>query len=80
MTDHITDYYRSKARDLPTPLTKPLPTAHLIQQLDQVTIEAINGRATWADVDKAFDAVLSHPQNTFTRELLDYRQRITHNS
>ena len=80
MTDHITAYYRSKGRDLPSSLTKPLLNADLIQQLDHITIDALNDRASWDDVDQAFEAVLAHPQNTFTREVLNYRQRVTHYS
>ena len=75
LPDHITAYYRSKRRDLPS---RPLPNADLIQQLDHTTVDFLNGRASMNDVDQAFEAVLAHPQNTFTREVLNYRQRVTH--
>ena len=75
LPDNITAYYRSKQRDIPR---RPLPHADFIQQLDHTTVDYLNGRASEDDVDRAFEAVLAHPQNTFTRETLNYRQRVTH--
>ena len=75
MMDYNTyrNYYKEKARDLPK--YPPLPNAVELNRLDDLTALALEGAATWNEVDRAMEAVLEHPHNTYTREVLEYRQR-----
>ena len=70
----IQDYYKAKHRDLPTALD---PAADMLQQLDIATSNAMreDTPAAWFIVDTLFDAVLAYPGSTWTREVLQYRQR-----
>jgi hypothetical protein len=74
--DDINDYYKAKARDLPT--RKRNSVDDLIDALDTLTIEALNHNGSHAMVDEAFEAVLNHPDSTWSREVLNYRQRQVH--
>ena len=70
----IQDYYKAKHRDLPTALD---PAADMLQQLDEATSNAMreDTATAWHVVDTLFEAVLTHPGSTWTREVLHYRQR-----
>jgi hypothetical protein len=61
-------------------LAKPLPNAPELQELDRLTRLALQDGCSWQLVEEAFEAVLNHPQNTFTRESLAYRQNYVHHS
>ena len=74
-SDHLLSYFAEKGRDLPQALS---PVADLLEQLDSATIAALNCGGEWSVVNQAFEAVLSHPGNTYTREVLSYRQRQLH--
>ena len=71
--DAYRNYYKEKARDLPK--YPPLPNAVELNKLDDLTALALEGAATWNEVDRAMDAVLEHPHNTYSREVLEYRQQ-----
>jgi len=49
-------------------------------ELDRLTRLALLECVSWQEVEKAFEAVLNHPRNTFTRESLAYRQNYVHYS
>jgi hypothetical protein len=76
LPDDLNDYYKAKARDLPT--RKRNSVDDLIDALDTLTIEALNHNGSHAMVDEAFEAVLNHPDSTWSREVLNYRQRQVH--
>jgi hypothetical protein len=59
-------------------LARPLPNAPELQELDRLTRLALLECVSWQEVEKAFEAVLNHPRNTFTRESLAYRQNYVH--
>ena len=61
-------------------LARPLPNAPELQELDRLTRLALLECVSWQEVEKAFEAVLNHPRNTFTRESLAYRQNYVHYS
>jgi hypothetical protein len=76
LPDDFNEYYKSKARDLPT--RKVNSVDDLINALDTATINALNHGGSHARVTEAFDAVLNHPDSTWSREILAYRQRQVH--
>lgn len=78
--DDFSAYRAEKRRDAPSAASTPSPVAAELTILDAVTTDHLNGRAPWSAVEQAFDAVLAHPQNTWSREVLAYRQRILHYS
>ena len=59
-------------------LSRPLPNAFEVMELDRLTRLALQECISWKEVEKAFEAVLNHPRNTFTRESLAYRQNYVH--
>ena len=61
-------------------LARPLPNAFEVMELDRLTRLALQECISWQEVEKAFEAVLNHPHNTFTRESLAYRQNYVHHS
>ena len=61
-------------------LARPLPNAFEVMELDRLTRLALQECISWQEVEKAFEAVLNHPHNTFTRESLAYRQNYVHYS
>jgi hypothetical protein len=74
--DEILDYYKEKHRDLPKPVSTPV--SDLLRRLDVAIIKNLNLGGSQEDVDRAFEAVLSHPENTWTEETLSYRIRQLH--
>ena len=74
--DDILEYYKEKHRDLPKPVSDPV--SHLLRRLDVAIIKNLNLGGSQEDVDRAFEAVLSHPENTWTEETLNYRIRQLH--
>lgn len=71
----IHDYYKDKGRDLPS---TPSPVSDLLHQLDLAVIEHLNCDGPYAAVKAAFEAVLAHPDSTWTRDVLQYRVRQLH--
>ena len=61
-------------------LARPLPNAFEVMELDRLTRLALQECISWQEVEKAFEAVVNHPHNTFTRESLAYRQNYVHHS
>jgi len=51
---------------------------NLLCKLDTATIDRLNHGGTIAAEDDAFDAVIRHPDSTWSVELLAYRQRQVH--
>ena len=76
LPDDLNDYYKEKCRDLPT--GRVTPVSKLLQELDNATIRALNLGGSVLRVEEAFEAVLKHPDSTWTRETLAYRQRQVH--
>lgn len=76
LPDDWEQYYKDKGRDLPK--HQPDPVSDLLQELDNATISMLNHGGSQARVDAAFEAVLKHPQSNWKRDVLKYRQRITH--
>lgn len=77
-SEHILDYYTAKARDLPAP--KPNPVSDLLRKLDDAVITCLlhEDPSTRAAIHDAFEAVLNHPESTWTRDVLAYRVRQLH--
>ena len=76
--DAFRDYYREKARDLPVAPTSPVHD--LLRILDNAVSEQLYREGPQSAVDSAFEAVLDHPNSTWTREVLSYRLRVLHYS
>lgn len=51
---------------------------NLLCDLDVATINRLNHGGSIEDENAAFDAVIQHPENDWTVELLAYRQRQVH--
>ena len=51
---------------------------NLLCELDRATIDRLNHGGPIEAEDAAFDAVIRHPENDWTVELLAYRQRQVH--
>ena len=73
-SNFFADYLTAKRRERSTALD---PAAPMLQQLDVATSHALleDTPAAWFVVDTLFDAVLNYPGSTWTREVLQYRQR-----
>ena len=73
-SNFFSDYLAAKQRDLPTAID---PASPMLQQLDVATSHAmrVDTPAAWFIFDTLFDAVLAYPGSTWTREVLQYRQR-----
>ena len=76
LPDDLNDYYKSKARDLPK--RKRNTVDDLIDALDNATNLMLNHGGSVDAVNDAFDAVLNHPDSTWSSEVLNYRQRQVH--
>jgi hypothetical protein len=76
MPDSWKKYYQAKAREIPRP--KADPVSDLINVLDTATVMMLNHGGSVYAVDEAFEAVLTHPDSTWTRDVLNYRQLQVH--
>ena len=74
--DDINDYYKAKARDLPT--RKRSDVDDLMDALDYAVNDALNHGGSNDAIDEAFDAVINHPDSTWSPEVLSYRIRQVH--
>ena len=74
--DDINDYYKAKARDLPT--RKRSDVDDLMDALDYAVIDALNHDGSNEAIDEAFEAVINHPDSTWSRDVLSYRIRQVH--
>ena len=74
--DDINDYYKAKARDLPT--RKRSDVDDLMDALDYAVIDALHHGGSNDAINEAFDAVINHPDSTWSREVLSYRIRQVH--
>ena len=74
--DSILEYYEEKKRDLPKATVNPVD--QLLHQLDRAIIYRDNNKGSQEDVDRAFEAVLAHPESNYTAEVLSYRIRQLH--
>jgi hypothetical protein len=76
LPDDLNDYYKAKARDLPT--RKRTTVDDLMDALDCALIDALNHGGSNDAIDEAFEAVINHPDSTWSREVLEYRIRQVH--
>ena len=76
LPDDINDYYKAKARDLPT--RKRTTVDDLMDELDCAVINALNHGGSNDAIDEAFNAVINHPDSTWSKEVLGYRIRQVH--
>jgi len=74
--DDINDYYKAKARDLPT--RNRTTVDDLMDALDYAVIDALHHGGSNDAIDEAFDAVINHPDSTWSRDVLSYRIRQVH--
>ena len=74
--DDINDYYKAKARDLPR--RKRSSVDDLMDALDDAVIDALHHGGSNDAIEEAFEAVLNHPDSTWSREVLSYRVRQVH--
>lgn len=74
--DDINDYYKAKARDLPT--RKRSDVDDLMDALDYAVIDALHHGGSNDAIEEAFDAVINHPDSTWSRDVLSYRIRQVH--
>jgi hypothetical protein len=76
LPDDLNDYYKAKARDLPT--RKRNCVDDLMDALDYAVIDALNHGGSNDAINEAFDAVINHPDSTWSPEVLSYRIRQVH--
>jgi hypothetical protein len=76
--DTLQAHYKAKARNITA--AKPNPVSDLIHKLDDAVIDALHHGGSTDAIDTAFEAVLTHPESTWTREVLQYRLRQLHYS
>ena len=76
LPDDLNDYYKAKARDLPT--RKRTTVDDLMDELDCAVINALNHGGSNDAIDEAFNAVINHPDSTWSKEVLGYRIRQVH--
>jgi len=76
LPDDLNDYYKAKARDLPT--HKRTTVDDLMDALDYAVIDALNHGGSNDAIDEAFEAVINHPDSTWSRDVLSYRIRQVH--
>jgi len=74
--DDINDYYKAKARDLPTRNRSCVD--NLMDALDYAVIDALHHGGSNDAIEEAFDAVINHPDSTWSRDVLSYRIRQVH--
>jgi len=56
----------------------PQSVRELLQTLDHATIDRLNYDGSIERENDAFDAVIQHPDSTWTVDVLAYRQRQVH--
>ena len=71
--NQITDYYQEKGRDLPQPQRNEV--GKLLNQLDTAVVMRMYHDGPKTAVTEAIDAIVQHPDSTWTREVLEYRIR-----
>jgi hypothetical protein len=76
LPDDLNDYYKAKARDLPTRNRNTVDD--LMDSLDDAVIDALNHGGSNDAIDEAFEAVINHPDSTWSRDVLSYRIRQVH--
>jgi hypothetical protein len=76
LPDDLNDYYKAKARDIPQ--RKRNSVDDLMDALDYAVIDALHHGGSNDAIDEAFDAVINHPDSTWSREVLEYRIRQVH--
>ena len=76
LPDDLNDYYKAKARDLPT--RKRNSVDDLMHVLDCAVIDALNHGGSNEAIHEAFEAVINHPDSTWSRDVLSYRIRQVH--
>jgi hypothetical protein len=74
--DDLNDYYKAKARDLPT--RKRTTVDDLMDALDYAVIDALHHGGSNDAIEEAFEAVINHPDSTWSRDVLSYRIRQVH--
>jgi len=74
--DQILEYYEEKKRDLPK--AAPSLVSTLLHQLDCAIIHRDNHGGPQEAVDRAFQAVIDHPESRYTADVLNYRIRQVH--
>jgi hypothetical protein len=76
LPDDLNDYYKAKARDLPT--RNRTTVDDLMDVVDYAVIDALNHGGSNDAIDEAFEAVINHPDSTWSRDVLSYRIRQVH--
>ena len=76
LPDDLNDYYKSKARDIPTRDRNSVND--LMDALDYAVIDALHHGGSNDAINEAFDAVINHPDSTWSRDVLSYRLRQVH--
>ena len=76
LPDDLNDYYKSKARDIPTRDRNSVDD--LMDALDYAVIDALHHGGSNDAIEEAFDAVINHPDSTWSRDVLSYRIRQVH--
>jgi hypothetical protein len=76
LPDDINDYYKAKARDLPT--RNRTAVDDLMDVLDNAVIDALHHGGSNDAIHEAFEAVINHPDSTWERDVLSYRIRQVH--
>jgi hypothetical protein len=74
--DDINDYYKAKARDLPTRNRSCVDD--IMDALDYAVIDALHHGGSNEAIHAAFEAVINHPDSTWERDVLSYRIRQVH--
>lgn len=74
--DTILEYYEEKKRDLPK--AAPSLVSTLLHKLDCAIIDRDNHGGPQEAVDRAFQAVIDHPESRYTADVLNYRIRQVH--
>jgi hypothetical protein len=76
LPDDLNDYYKAKARDLPK--RERSAVDDLMDALDNAVIDALHHGGSNDAINEAFDAVINHPDSTWSRDVLSYRIRQVH--
>ena len=76
LPDDLNDYYKSKARDIPTRDRNSVDD--LMDALDYAVIDALHHGGSNDAINEAFDAVINHTDSTWSRDVLSYRLRQVH--
>jgi hypothetical protein len=76
LPDDLNDYYKAKARDIPQ--RKRNSVDDLMDALDCAVIDALNHGGSNDAIHEAFDAVINHPDSTWSPDVLSYRIRQIH--